>query len=325
MFHGASNGNSIVKIWLVATGFLFLSTAATADSPCDEALTLDLPAEWRGYETGRGAWVRFETFSPSLVAIAVTSPLSDPGEPWLEVRNSRCEPLVSGRDSDVVVLEHMVAQQVLAIQEPGVYFVRVASTDPRRSLGAYTLTLAFDDAGAFRAVNPLDDEPEPDPFGGRPSRAVNPLDDEPEPDPFGGRSFRAVNPLDDEPEPDPLTGPVCHSVAGDDHGSLPACASLVAFSRRMLGEIRNAWLDDMDYFVFTLSRLQSVEISSFGDSDTVGGLFDQSGNRLLVADDGGEGENFRIVKTLVPGRYFVRVEGGRGTEGPYELVVQELN
>ena len=44
---------------------------------------------------------------------------------------------------------------------------------------------------------------------------------------------------------------------------------------------------------------------------------------MAASDDGGRGASFRIVKTLAPGRYFIRVEGARQAEGRYGLTVEE--
>jgi hypothetical protein len=42
-------------------------------------------------------------------------------------------------------------------------------------------------------------------------------------------------------------------------------------------------------------------------------------------DDSGDGTNFRIAKTLESGQYFIRVEGGKGAAGSYELTAEALD
>jgi len=65
-----------------------------------------------------------------------------------------------------------------------------------------------------------------------------------------------------------------------------------------------------------------VEISTHGTTDTTGELYDRFGNRLDRVADGGEGGNFRMVRTLSPGVYFVRVAGEGSASGPYALMVR---
>ncbi len=111
----------------------------------------------------------------------------------------------------------------------------------------------------------------------------------------------------------------CVPSPGDGHADSPFCATAVELGEPVAGELRNPWHDDVDHFTFTVDETAVVRIESTGPSDTLGALYDRSGNRLAVADDGGEGGNFRIVERLGPGRYFVRVEGSGGSEGPYGL------
>jgi hypothetical protein len=63
---------------------------------------------------------------------------------------------------------------------------------------------------------------------------------------------------------------------------------------------------------FSVAAQGTVKITSSGETDTAGALYDRHGHRLASDDDGGERGNFRLVKTLVPGEYFLRVES-RGT------------
>ena len=52
--------------------------------------------------------------------------------------------------------------------------------------------------------------------------------------------------------------------------------------------------------------------------DTLGTLYDHSGQRLAT-DDGGSDGGFGLVKVLAPGRYFLRIEASEGAEGPSQL------
>ncbi len=124
-----------------------------------------------------------------------------------------------------------------------------------------------------------------------------------------------------EPEPEsPLVCPI-----EDDHADTMACATPLAVPGTAVGEIGNAWGDDADVFRLELGEDQTVVIQSQGVTDTVGGLFNEQGQLLELDDDGGEGANFRLVKALVSGLYFVRVEGSQGAEGPYSLTAETLS
>ncbi len=108
----------------------------------------------------------------------------------------------------------------------------------------------------------------------------------------------------------------------DDHSETPGCATRLKPGHVLAGELDGAWGDDDDFFLFRLSELKTVEIRTSGNVDTLGGLYDRDGQRLAVDDDGGEGANFRLAKTLSPGLYFVRVEGSHSAAGPYTLLVE---
>lgn len=114
----------------------------------------------------------------------------------------------------------------------------------------------------------------------------------------------------------------CDQGESDDHGDTALCATAIAVDGTDEGELANSDDDDEDYFSFTLSSPASVEITTTGSTDTYGSLYDEGGLRL-EHDDGGGG-NFRIARTLLAGRYFVRVEGAGAAEGSYALKVSQL-
>lgn len=119
----------------------------------------------------------------------------------------------------------------------------------------------------------------------------------------------------------PLGDLLCRDAVADDHGDALVCAT--PFENRIAGELGNGWGDDADVFRFRLRRWQTVEIFTDGDADTYGTLYDRAGQRLAAGDDGGEGRNFRLLRILGPGTYFVRVEGVDAA-GAYGLSVREL-
>ena len=103
--------------------------------------------------------------------------------------------------------------------------------------------------------------------------------------------------------------------AEDDHGDTLNCATPMRC--RIHGELANGWGDDVDAFRFRVDGWRTVAIAARGA--TRGELFDAAGQRLDVArGDAG----FRLVRTLSPGTYFVRVAGE--SEGFYGLEVRPL-
>ncbi len=105
--------------------------------------------------------------------------------------------------------------------------------------------------------------------------------------------------------------------AGDDHGDTLACATPVRC--RAQGELANGWGDDVDTFSFRVNGWQTVEIATCSGFASSGELFDAAGQRLHTAD--GE-DGFRLVRTLGPGTYFLRVAGESGS---YGLAIRTLD
>ncbi|MEM7356454.1 MAG: hypothetical protein AAF657_36905 [Acidobacteriota bacterium] len=110
-----------------------------------------------------------------------------------------------------------------------------------------------------------------------------------------------------------------------DHADAITFATLLEVPGTVTGEIANAWGDDIDVFAFDLSQERIVILETFGDTDTIGGLLDASGRLLAVDDDGGVGGNVRLVRALLPGRYFARVEGSLGAEGSYIVSLETVS
>ncbi len=179
--------------------------------------------------------------------------------------------------------DHMV----LEISAPGTLGISVAAQDPWAELPSYILTSRF-----------VEQPPKSDKDGG---------------DGDGG--------AEEEGEIDPIL--ICLPPGDDDHGDLASAATPVNPAENMSGSLSNRAAVDDDYFTFVLERQQTVVITTDGETDTFGVLSDDRGYRLAVDDNGGSGTNFRIGKTLVPGRYFIRVEGSWAAEGPYTLRIDQ--
>ena len=115
------------------------------------------------------------------------------------------------------------------------------------------------------------------------------------------------------------TGPYRLSLAGrDDHGNIFETASetvLPTDSDGIAGEIN--YSGDSDMFWFQTSTTANVRISSVGDTNVYGTLYDAFGVELEANDNSGPGLNFFIDRSLDPGTYYIRVTA-YGT-GPYGL------
>jgi hypothetical protein len=103
---------------------------------------------------------------------------------------------------------------------------------------------------------------------------------------------------------------VCRLGPQDDHGDSFLCATEIALGETLTGEVSEA---DQDVFSFELTTAESVTITLTGPEDLAASLHGEDGT-LLAADGRG-------VRTLGAGRYFVRIEGGTGEDGSYEIGV----
>ncbi len=292
------------------TCWLAVSTFAAADVGCETAVPLDLPSQWRGVgaQADGGQLVRYEVPSASVLTLDVAVPLAASTEPVMVFLGRGCG---DRREAgDFAYLEHTASHQVLALPTAGQYFVLVAPQDPALLLGDFKLTAGLVDDLDQACFN----------------KTGNPAEDEPEPDPLAADCFNKTgNPAEDEPEPDPWSGGWCRRSELDDHGDTLTCPTLLSLDLEARGELHNDWGDDEDIFMFLLTELRTIEIETTGETDTTGALLDHFANRLAMDEDGGSGNNFRVVKTLAPGRYFVRVEGGHQAEGSFRLSVRTLN
>ena len=349
-------------IWLLAI-LSFVSTSplgASGDTICAAADYIEINTTLRARGEAGVERNCFDTYlpSPGFWMLEADVPNSAGVEPRLEFFGQRCAG--GADDHSFRYWEQHASRLMLETHEGGNYQFCVSAQDPAKVLGNYSLTNTFvpglksDDPDedepepdpfahgvlSFqKSDDPDEDEPEPDPFADGVLSVVHksddPDEDEPEPDPFAGGvgailSFqKSDDPDEDEPEPDPLVQTVllkraCQDSLRDDHSETLQCATPIALGREIRAEIRNDLGDDTDVFTFNVGELKSVQLATYGSSDVLGGLYDENGYRLAVDDDGGDGANFRIVKSLSRGRYFVRVEGTAGAEGRYSLTVHEL-
>ena len=109
---------------------------------------------------------------------------------------------------------------------------------------------------------------------------------------------------------------------GGDHGNSREHATAVSVPGTESGTLTSG---DQDYFSFRLASETSLSIWTTGTTDTFAQLLDRNGVTIAENDDSGAGDNFRILRDLEAGDYFVRVRGyqprggGSTATGPYTL------
>ena len=107
----------------------------------------------------------------------------------------------------------------------------------------------------------------------------------------------------------------------DDHGNRREDATRVGLETATRGALEQR--GDVDYFRITIDRTGQLRVATSGRStDTDGNL--QDARRVLARNDNaGEGNNFRIVRQVTRGTYYVAVYGGNGrtATGSYTLHV----
>lgn len=298
----------ILRSSLIACIF-FISSSGIANAieengdPCADAALMELNGSLRGYDD-RGhepLLVKLEIPSPGILSLDVSVPGSARALPKLGLADAAC----GASATEPVVLERSAAHLVLAAQRPGPHVFQVASQDPAMPLHDFKLISGFSPDAAERLVDK----------GGEDEEII-----EIEPDPL-----IYVDPAENRSLPSRLHD-LCRRGETDDHGDTFTCATFLIPGRDVVGEIRNGWGDDGDVFRILLgaageAKLWTLELETTGPTDTFGGLYDQFGSRLEKSDEAGDGGNFRIVRVLPAGTYYVRVEGRNGAEGFYALSV----
>ena len=93
----------------------------------------------------------------------------------------------------------------------------------------------------------------------------------------------------------------------DDHANDRSGATLLALNSSLAGEIETS--RDEDWFRVETSGRRHLRVRTTGSLDTVGTLFDASGQRLASDDDSGSSANFALEAEVPAGVYYVRVRG----------------
>ena len=107
-----------------------------------------------------------------------------------------------------------------------------------------------------------------------------------------------------------------------DHGNSRAEATRVGLNTETAGVLEQA--GDVDYFQVEVVQAGNLTVETTGATDTVGFLQGARGQYLIGNDNAGTETNFRIVRDLMPGTYYVAVVGanGRTVTGTYTLAVR---
>ena len=117
--------------------------------------------------------------------------------------------------------------------------------------------------------------------------------------------------------------PVRPPTRPSDPGGTRASATLVAVPSDTPGVLTAG---DVDYFRISVSRSVRLEVYTSGSTDTYGSLESASGSTLARNDDGGTRQNFRIVRSVPGGTYYIRLRGfNSNTTGNYTLHVRSLD
>ena len=286
-----------------------LAAFGANDRDVSVATSVDLNTTTRVFYSGVELCFEIDVVSTGILTLDVSVSGLEAVEPRIALYDDASGGAEDGGKS-LACIARTPTSMVLDIQASGTYAFCVSAQDSARSLDEVKIRNGFL-SGGIRVA--MDGDPE--------------HDQPPTPWDAGWFAAKTEDDAEYEPPPDPkarsetVRGFLCQLGETDDHGDTPFCSTPLTRGRVVGGEIRNDWGDDNDFFVFALARHRTVRIKTFGDTDTLGGLYDHRGYRIASDDDGGDGGNFRIVKTLGPGIYFVRVEGRNREEGSYRLGV----
>ena len=108
----------------------------------------------------------------------------------------------------------------------------------------------------------------------------------------------------------------------DDHGGARSGATDVEPNTETAGYLERT--RDVDYFRVEVAEAGNLTVETIGPTDTVGYLQGAQGQYLAGNDNAGEGNNFRIERSVTAGTYHVAVVGanGRTATGAYTLAVR---
>ncbi len=270
-------------------------------------LTLDTTLRSVGSTPGRPEVFRIEVPAPGILTLDVSAPACEPSQPkltFLGTSDASSGAGAGNRVRSIDLVRETPQSLVVDIPTPGNYFLAVSAEDPAQLLKDYRIRNTFIadsriPTETYKVKTSPDGTPEISFF----------------------EAFKDVEEEEDETDPD-LLG-LCPLGEIDDHGDTPHCATPLESGSATGGRIENGFGDDEDYFIFALEAQETVAIETTEGQGRVGVLYDERHQRLTSCD-GRTSSDVRIVRTLGPGRYYVRIESPDGTEGPYRLRVRIL-
>ena len=258
-------------------------------SPCHDAYPLALDSVERAYaHDARGDAFRVVVPAAGLLALDVGASGTAAAEPWI----GGFAPCDADLPTDIETVERSPDRLLLRVPRAGTYAFRVAAQDPSVALGRHRVAVRFSSASKTLARD--NDEWEDD-----------------------------IDLVPGHPWP---TRPELCATRDDDHDDVTDCATPLSLKHggvAVAGEISGPWGDDLDLFTFVAHQQTTVHIEARSSSDLSVALHDHHGYRL-TAGDSDERLRKNLTWTLVPGRYFVKVEGF-GVEGNYRLYLEPID
>ncbi len=320
---------------------LALLPAIPGPAAAETAASLALDTTWRGGPLRGGADLfRLDVPEPGILTLDVSAPADAETPPTIEVLG------------DFELLYQSPAGLAVELEAAGAVLLAVAPEDPEHPLERYKLRNAFTplpgtlpgldkEVAERREDDDLRHESPSLPLretlpGGLDKEVAERREDDDlrhEPPslplhetlPGGLDKEVAERREDDDLRHDSPPFIACAPGGDDDHADTPWCATPLDPGHVAGGELDNAFGDDEDYFTFVLSGQQTVAIAAAGEDDGVlGVLYDHRGQRLAAGDRCQLGDEPRLVRSLSPGRYFVRVENPYLRAGSYTLSVTPL-
>ncbi len=121
------------------------------------------------------------------------------------------------------------------------------------------------------------------------------------------------------PYAQPYLHPDLDSSEGSDHSNSISGATPVPVGSATAATLTAG---DADFFKFEVQEAGTITAQTEGSTDTAGTLRRADGSTTASDDDQGRSANFRIVRKVTPGTYYVEVKGFNDqVTGPYTLLI----
>lgn len=299
------------------------ATTNSIETVCANATVADLNQVHRGYSSDSSVVVRLDVLEPGMIVVE-TSPPWQHAVPRMEYFHG-CHQAFT---NDVETVERKAASIVLRVRTAGTHYFRLGAQDPQQMLGDYRLSNHFlpslsktngeDDSDPGEGVPSTTGEDDSDPGEGVPSTTG-----EDDSDPGEGLLTKTGEDDSDPGEGQAAEGlprgtreVLCQQGERDDHSDLLTCATPMMPGIEVTGDIGNPSGDDSDVFFFDLEEFTSVRIDSMSEFETTINVYNHSGQQL--SHPMGE------IRTMPPGRYYIRVSSKDSFEGFFKMKVELL-